>query len=130
MAAGAHSTEYRIMLDSRTIHRLDKYRFFTLAQYPESLRRYRGYAAPYSIKLGRLAGHDPLACLVSLAFFLSHIIGTGADDSSLYTTGRIVANFMQKALDLQSFGLAIRYRADLTTVQSRKSRPGVIFEKS
>jgi hypothetical protein len=30
---------------------------------------------------------------------------------------------MQKALDLQSFGLAIRYRADLTTIQSRKSRP-------
>jgi len=39
----------------------------------------------------------------------------------MYTTGRIVANFMQKALDTQSYALAMRYRADLTTIQSCKS---------
>ena len=38
----------------------------------------------------------------------------------MYTTGRIVANFMQKALDTQSYALAMRYRADLTTIQSCK----------
>lgn len=43
--------------------------------------------------------------------------------SSMYTTGRIVANFMQKALDTQSYALAMRYRADLTTIQSCKSSP-------
>lgn len=30
---------------------------------------------------------------------------------------------MQKALDMQSFGLAVRYRADLTAVQSCKLPP-------
>jgi len=127
MIAGAHTTEYRIMSDSRTLHRLEEHRLFTTVQYPEILRRYRGDATSYSLQFGCLAGHDPLACLVSsLSRNRLFICGDGTDDSSLYTTGRIVANFMQKALDLQSFGLAIRYRADLTTIQSRKSRPFLV----
>ncbi|ORY29350.1 hypothetical protein BCR39DRAFT_532444 [Naematelia encephala] len=43
----------------------------------------------------------------------------------LYTGGRIIANFVQRAIDMQQFGLAVRYRADLSTVQNLLDRFGM-----
>jgi len=42
-------------------------------------------------------------------------------ESSLYTIGRIIASFVQRALNMQQLGLAVRYRADMSTIQSSKS---------
>ena len=36
----------------------------------------------------------------------------------MYTTGRIIANFVQKSLEAQQYGNAVKHRADLQTVQN------------
>ena len=102
------------MFDSRTIRRLESPHWYTPAQCAEIFRSDCGDVAPHPIESRRLVGHDSTSCFVSDL----RVIRAMTDDSSMYTTGRIVANFMQKALDTQSYALAMRYRADLTTIQS------------
>jgi hypothetical protein len=39
----------------------------------------------------------------------------------MYTTGRIIANFVQKSLEAQQYGNAVKHRADMQTVQNSES---------
>lgn len=41
-------------------------------------------------------------------------------NSSLYTVGRIVADYVKYAMKSQQYSLAARYRADLSTIQNRE----------
>ncbi|GFZ45511.1 hypothetical protein JCM24511_03237 [Saitozyma sp. JCM 24511] len=41
---------------------------------------------------------------------------------SLYTVGRMITDYVQHALSTQNFGLAVRYRADLMTIQNLMDR--------
>jgi hypothetical protein len=44
-----------------------------------------------------------------------------AESSNIHTLGRIIVDFIQHALEKQAYGVAVRYRADLTAVQNRES---------
>lgn len=39
---------------------------------------------------------------------------------SLYTVGRIIADYVKYATRSEQYSLAVRYRADLTTIQNRE----------
>lgn len=48
--------------------------------------------------------------------------------SCLYTTGRIVANFVQKSLEAQQYGNVVKHRADLQVIQN--SEPQAVGGKA
>lgn len=41
-------------------------------------------------------------------------------NSSLYTVGRIIADYVKYTMRSHQYSLAVRYRADLTTIQNRE----------
>lgn len=52
------------------------------------------------------------------------LVSTSVMILCLYTCGRLVANFVQRSLELQQYAIAVRHRADLQVVQNMLNRYG------